>query len=68
MKSKLLLWLSIIQLNSLFRNIDMLDRIGKALLEYETIDGRELEIIMRGEQLSRSKPLQKVKFARRAFG
>jgi cell division protease FtsH len=42
-------------------NINMLDRIGKALLEYETIDGRELEQIMRGEQLSRSKPLQKVK-------
>jgi cell division protease FtsH len=42
-------------------NIDMLDRIGKALLEYETIDGQELEIIMRGEELSRSKPMQKVK-------
>ena len=41
-------------------NIDMLDRIGKALLEYETIDGQELEIIMRGEELSRSKPMQKV--------
>jgi len=45
----------------ILEHIDMLDRIGKALLEYETIDGKELEIIMRGEQLSRSKPLQKVK-------
>ena len=29
----------------ILEHIDMLDRIGKALLEYETIDGRELEII-----------------------
>lgn len=42
-------------------NIDMLDRIGQALLEYETIDGPELAAIMRGERLSRTKPLQKVK-------
>lgn len=42
-------------------NLDMLDRIGNALLEYETIDGRELLALMRGETLSRVKPLQKVK-------
>lgn len=42
-------------------NVDMLDRIGQALLEYETIDGRELLALMRGETLSRVKPLQKVK-------
>jgi cell division protease FtsH len=45
----------------IIKNIDMLNRIGVALLEYETIDGHELEQIMRGEPLSRSKPLQKVK-------
>ncbi len=42
-------------------HIDMLDRIGHALLEYETIDGPELLALMRGEALSRSKPLQRVK-------
>ena len=42
-------------------HLDMLDRIGHALLEYETIDGNELLALMRGEQLSRSKPLQRVK-------
>lgn len=42
-------------------NLPMLDRIGHALLEYETIDGPELLALMRGESLSRSKPLQRVK-------
>jgi cell division protease FtsH len=42
-------------------NIPMLDRIGNALLEYETIDGQELLALMRGELLSRAKPTQKVK-------
>lgn len=42
-------------------NIDMLDRIGNALLEYETIDGKELLALMRGETLSRTKPTQRVK-------
>lgn len=42
-------------------NLDMLDRIGNALLEYETIDGHELLALMKGETLSRSKPAQKVK-------
>jgi cell division protease FtsH len=42
-------------------NMPMLDRIGNALLEYETIDGRELLALMRGESLSRVKPVQKVK-------
>ncbi|HXW60939.1 MAG TPA: cell division protein FtsH, partial [Myxococcota bacterium] len=42
-------------------HIEMLDRIGQALLEYETIDGRELLALMRGETLSREKPLQRVK-------
>lgn len=42
-------------------HIDMLERIGQALLEYETIDGQELLALMRGETLSRMKPAQKVK-------
>lgn len=42
-------------------NLVMLDRIGNALLEYETIDGQELLALMRGESLSRMKPLQRVK-------
>lgn len=42
-------------------NIDMLDRIGYALLEYETIDGKELIALMNGETLSRVKPVSKVK-------
>lgn len=42
-------------------NLVMLDRIGNALLEYETIDGQELLVLMRGENLSRTKPLQRVK-------
>lgn len=42
-------------------NIDMLNRIGNALLEYETIDGKELLALMNGETLSRVKPIQKVK-------
>lgn len=42
-------------------NLAMLDRIGHALLEYESIDGRELLALMRGEELSRIKPEQRVK-------
>lgn len=42
-------------------NMDKLERISKALLEYETIDGPELLALMRGETLQRSKPLQRVK-------
>jgi hypothetical protein len=41
--------------------MDKLDRIGQALLEYETIDGTELLALIRGEPLSRSKPAQRVK-------
>jgi hypothetical protein len=39
----------------------MLDRIGQALLEYESIDGKDLLALMRGETLSRAKPEQRVK-------
>ncbi len=42
-------------------NLDKLERIGRALLEYETIDGPELLALIRGEPLLRSKPTQKVK-------
>ncbi len=42
-------------------NLDMLERVGHALLEYETIDGPELLALMRGEKLVREKPLSRVK-------
>jgi cell division protease FtsH len=42
-------------------NLDMLDRIAQALLEYETIDGPDLLALIRGEKLSRLRPLQRVK-------
>lgn len=42
-------------------HLEMLNSIGRALLEYETIDGRELLALIRGEKLSREKPLQRVK-------
>jgi cell division protease FtsH len=42
-------------------HLDMLDRIGQALLEYESIDGKDLLALMRGETLSRAKPEQRVK-------
>jgi cell division protease FtsH len=32
-------------------NIDLLHRVSKVLLERETIDGEELDIIIRGEEL-----------------
>jgi cell division protease FtsH len=32
-------------------NIDLLHRVSKVLLERETIDGQELDIIIRGEEL-----------------
>lgn len=42
-------------------NLDKLERIGRALLEYETIDGQELLALMKGEPLTREKPVQRVK-------
>ncbi|MCA9507502.1 MAG: ATP-dependent zinc metalloprotease FtsH [Myxococcales bacterium] len=42
-------------------HLDMLERVGKALLEYETIDGNELLVLMDGEELKREKPLSRVK-------
>lgn len=47
--------------NLIKTNIDMLDRIAHALLEYESIDGTELMMLMRGEPILRSKPVQRVK-------
>jgi cell division protease FtsH len=35
----------------LMDNIDLLHRVSKVLLERETIDGEELDIIIRGEEL-----------------
>lgn len=37
-------------------NIDILHRVAKALLEYETIDGKEIERLINGELITRDKP------------
>lgn len=42
-------------------NMGMLESIANALLEYETIDGKELLSLMAGESLTRAKPIQRVK-------
>ena len=35
---------------------DALDRIATALLEWETLDGDEVEVLIRGGQLNKQKP------------
>lgn len=42
-------------------NFEILDRIAQVLLEYESIDGDELNLLIKGETLSRLRPLQRVK-------
>lgn len=42
-------------------NLDKLEKIGIALLEYESIDGSELKMLMHGEALTRTRPIQRVK-------
>jgi cell division protease FtsH len=39
-------------------NIDALHRLAKALLTFETLDGDDVDKIMKGEKLDRPKPLQ----------
>jgi cell division protease FtsH len=39
-------------------NIETLHRLARALLDYETLDGPEIDQLMRGEDLSREKPSQ----------
>eukprot|EP01094_Clydonella_sp_ATCC50884_P024671 TRINITY_DN6259_c0_g3_i1.p2 TRINITY_DN6259_c0_g3~~TRINITY_DN6259_c0_g3_i1.p2 ORF type:complete len:321 (-),score=121.73 TRINITY_DN6259_c0_g3_i1:183-1145(-) len=45
-----------IALNLLKKNKDKLDRITNALLEYETISGDEMLMLMEGKKLTRAKP------------
>ncbi len=44
----------------LSENLDSLKRIADALVEYETIDGPDLDILIGGGQLSREKPAPRV--------
>ena len=37
-------------------NRDALDRAAKTLLEYETLDGPEVDALLRGETITRAKP------------
>jgi len=39
-------------------NIETLHRLARALLDYETLDGPEIDQLIRGEDLSREKPSQ----------
>jgi cell division protease FtsH len=41
----------------LIENKPALDRIARALLEWETLDGEEVDVLLRGEELNKSKPL-----------
>ena len=42
-------------------NIDKLHAIAKALLEYETLDLKDIELMMKGEAMTRSKPAVRIK-------
>jgi cell division protease FtsH len=44
----------------LSENMDSLKRIADALVEYETVDGPELDVLISGGQLSREKPPPRV--------
>lgn len=44
----------------LSENLESLKRIADALVEYETIDGADLDILIAGGQLSREKPTPRV--------
>ncbi|MBM4777590.1 MAG: ATP-dependent metallopeptidase FtsH/Yme1/Tma family protein [Archangiaceae bacterium] len=44
----------------LSENLESLKRIADALVEYETIDGNDLDILIAGGQLSREKPAPRV--------
>jgi cell division protease FtsH len=41
-------------------NLEALKRLAQALIEYETLDGSEIDPIMRGEGISRPKPASRV--------
>ncbi len=43
------------------KHVDALKRIAKALLEYETIDGKELKVLLAGHKLTRERPSSRIK-------
>jgi len=42
------------------QNLDSLKRLAQALIEYETLDGSEIDPIIRGEGITRAKPVHRV--------
>ncbi len=42
-------------------NIDVLHRVAKALLEYETIDGDDLQLLIDGTDITREKPKRRIR-------
>ena len=48
-------------LTTLKKNIDKLNVMAKALLEYETLDASEVEMILNGETIDRPKPVRKLR-------
>lgn len=42
-------------------NLDKLHRLAQALLEYETIDGKDIDLLMRGQPLTRQRPVVRIK-------
>jgi len=42
------------------KNLDKLERIAKALLDYESIDGSEVDLLMEGKPITRAKPEKRV--------
>jgi cell division protease FtsH len=43
------------------KNLDRLTAIAKALLEYETLDGADLKVLMVGGTISRTRPSVRIK-------
>ncbi|MGB9599861.1 MAG: hypothetical protein ACPL7I_04855, partial [Myxococcota bacterium] len=42
------------------KNLDKLERIAKALLDYESIDATEVDLLMEGKPITRAKPEKRV--------
>ncbi len=42
------------------KNLEKLERIAKALLDYESIDGSEVDLLMEGKPITRAKPEKRV--------
>jgi len=44
----------------IINNLEKLERIAKALLDYESLDGSEIDLLMEGKTITRAKPQKKV--------